>query len=309
MNNLWFYAYKIVVIIFLVSWLLGIYTTLIESAWDQWHSRLGRLFNSIQFLCGITWGIVVGMGLNRFMVFFTNESSFDEYGEANMSPRAYFAVLLGIGATLLWAFIYHRIRDGLKYAKELCAQYRRDANDGLADAQYKLGVMYAEGNGIRRDSCQAEAWLKKAAEQNDADAQYYLGKMYSRRSSMGSQTEASKWFERAANNGSSDAQLQLGLMYYGGSGVQQDYCMAERLMRRAAIHGNNDAQVNLGHLYAAGDGIAKDHVLAYAWFSVAASDGNKDARKWIRKLNLRGPQIEEAKKLVSAWVIGRDITH
>lgn len=308
MHNLWLYIQKPILMLLFVSWLLGIYTTLFESAWNKWHRRLGRLFSAMQFLCGITWGIVVGMGLYRFMVFLSNEATSDEYGEAVMSGRAYVAVLLGIGVSVLWAFIYGAIRDGVKYKIELRDHYQRDANNGLAEAQYKLGVMYAKGIGVSQSSFEAEEWLKKAAEQNNKDAQYSLAQFYMERRGYG-WLAAIPWLERAAENGSSDAQLQLGVMYYNGRGVQQNYDLAARLMRKAAIQGNDNAQANIGCMYAEGEGVPRDLVLAYTWLSLAASQGNKDAKKKIRRLGLKGNQRDQARKLVSAWLIGKDITY
>ena len=49
------------------------------------------------------------------------------------------------------------------------------AEQGLAMAQYNLGVMYAKGEGVTQDNEQAVAWYRKAAEQGEAIAQNNLG--------------------------------------------------------------------------------------------------------------------------------------
>ncbi len=54
----------------------------------------------------------------------------------------------------------------------------RDALQGDAVAQYNLGWMYANGNGVPQDDAEAVKWYKKAAEQGDADAQFNLDIMY-----------------------------------------------------------------------------------------------------------------------------------
>ena len=61
-------------------------------------------------------------------------------------------------------------------------QLRQAAEQGLAGAQYTLGVMYDGGIGVPQDSRKAVKWLRLAAEQGDARAQAYLGPMYTRRS-------------------------------------------------------------------------------------------------------------------------------
>ncbi len=57
-------------------------------------------------------------------------------------------------------------------------EFRPLAEQGDADAQYNLGLMYANGEGVAEDDTQAVYWYRKAAEQGDADAQFNLGFMY-----------------------------------------------------------------------------------------------------------------------------------
>ena len=45
-------------------------------------------------------------------------------------------------------------------------------------AQYNLGVMYDNGDGVPQDYKEAVKWYRLAAEQGDASAQYNLGLMY-----------------------------------------------------------------------------------------------------------------------------------
>ena len=49
-------------------------------------------------------------------------------------------------------------------------QVREKAEAGNVDAQYALGLMYAEGRGIKQDEIQAYIWLCRAVEQGDQDA-------------------------------------------------------------------------------------------------------------------------------------------
>ena len=52
------------------------------------------------------------------------------------------------------------------------------AEQGHADAQFNLGTMYDNGQGVPQDDAEAVKWYRKAAEQGVADAQYNLGSMY-----------------------------------------------------------------------------------------------------------------------------------
>jgi TPR repeat protein len=53
---------------------------------------------------------------------------------------------------------------------EHAEQVREKAEAGNVDAQYALGLMYAEGRGIKQDEIQAYIWLSRAVEQGDQDA-------------------------------------------------------------------------------------------------------------------------------------------
>ena len=54
----------------------------------------------------------------------------------------------------------------------------KQSKQGNAVAQYALGVMYLNGEGIRKNHKEAVKWFSKAAEQGHAKAQYGLGLMY-----------------------------------------------------------------------------------------------------------------------------------
>ena len=52
------------------------------------------------------------------------------------------------------------------------------AEAGYDVAQFNLGVMYDNGQGVLQDYKEAVKWYRLAAEQGYADAQYNLGVMY-----------------------------------------------------------------------------------------------------------------------------------
>jgi len=81
---------------------------------------------------------------------------------------------------------------------------QKAAAQGNANAQNNLGLMYANGRGVKQDYAQAFAWYQKAAAQGHAIAQFNLG-----------------------NN------------YYAGRGVKQDYAQA---FAKAVAQGDAGAQ-------------------------------------------------------------------
>ncbi len=123
---------------------------------------------------------------------------------------------------------------------------RRAAAQGLAQAQYNLGLMYAEGRGVQRDDVQAVAWYQKAAAQGLAQAQYNLGLMYAEgRGVQRDDVQAVAWYQKAAAQGFAQAQNNLGLMYAEGRGVQRDDVQAVAWLQKAAAQGFAQAQNNL----------------------------------------------------------------
>ena len=58
------------------------------------------------------------------------------------------------------------------------AGFKKLAEQGNAGAQFNLGLMYANGQGVPKDDQQAVVWYLKAAEQGVAVAQFNLGLRY-----------------------------------------------------------------------------------------------------------------------------------
>ncbi len=157
--------------------------------------------------------------------------------------------------------------------------FRRAAEQGLAGAQYSLGLMYYFGEGVPQDHGEAVRWYRRAAEQDHADAQYDLGLMYANgRGVPQDDGEAARWYRRAAEQDHADAQYDLGLMYATGRGVPQDDGEAVRWYRRAAEQDHARAQFNLGYAYDFGEGVPQDHGEAVRWYRRAAEQGDADAQ-------------------------------
>jgi len=127
------------------------------------------------------------------------------------------------------------------YATAL-SEWRPFAEQGYAPAQFNLGLMYGNGQGVLQDYA-----------------------------------EAVKWYRLAAEQGNSQAQSNLAFMYGNGQGVLQDYAEAIRWNRLAAGQGNAQAQYNLGVMYANGQGVVQSYVIAHMWFNIAAANGDRKA--------------------------------
>ncbi len=151
--------------------------------------------------------------------------------------------------------------------------WRPLAEQGNANAQFFLGLMYGNGLGVPRDYAKALQWWRKAAEQGVAGAQY-----------------------------------NLGIMYDTGRGVPQDYAEAARWYRKAAGQGDATAQFNLGFMYGNGQGVPQDYAQAHMWFNLAASrfppgeDRDRAVKNRDHVAKMMTPaQISEAQKLAREW--------
>jgi len=92
-------------------------------------------------------------------------------------------------------------------------------------------MMYTLGDDVPQDYTQAAAWYRKAAEQGVAGAQFKLGLSYKDgRGVPQDDAQAAFWYRKAAEQGYAEAQFLLGLSYYLSLGVPQDYAEAYFLL-------------------------------------------------------------------------------
>jgi len=92
---------------------------------------------------------------------------------------------------------------------------------------------------------QRERW-RALAEQGDAQSQRQLGMMYYL--GQGIETDyavAYEWFVKAANQGDDIAQMTLGVMNREGQGVPKDYVRAHMWFSISAQQGNRNAGIHL----------------------------------------------------------------
>jgi Sel1 repeat len=113
------------------------------------------------------------------------------------------------------------------------------AERGDIAAQLKLGMHYYTGMGKHHPPDYEEAlkWFRRAADQGSAEAQDRIGLMYySGKGVPQDYTEAARWFLLAANGGNEHAQLQLTDMYRRGVGVPHDVDESKKWLRLVNMH-------------------------------------------------------------------------
>ena len=145
------------------------------------------------------------------------------------------------------------------------------AEQGHAQAQFKLGRYYETGEGLPQDVEKAMEWYTKAAEQGYAKAQSNLGRLLVLSHNY---EEAVRWFTMAADQGLAQAQYSLGLLYMQGQGVPQSIERANEWLIKAAEQGHVDAQKRL-------EQVTKED-LANAWTDEYGVMYSADRRKLLR---------------------------
>ncbi|MEJ2374554.1 MAG: tetratricopeptide repeat protein [Pseudolabrys sp.] len=207
--------------------------------------------------------------------------------------------------------------------------FRSLARAGDARAQYKLGVMYLMGQGVKRNEAEALKWLRKSNEEKKAfeaynrgdyatalrlyrplanrgepTAQYVMGLMYANDQGVPqSYAAAMNWHKKVAEEGEALGQFSVGVMYLKGLGVRKNYAEAAKWFQKAADQGNAKAQYNLGSMYVKGEGVGQNYVRADLLLSLAAGQGIQAAKKARDKLlkSMTSAQIAEAQKLARNW--------
>ena len=103
------------------------------------------------------------------------------------------AAVAALSATLLAA------PAGAQMSSEKLENIRARAEQGDASAQFNLGNMHANDEGVPQDYSEAMRWYRLAAEQGDAGAQFILGVMYADGEGVPQDyVQAHKWFNLAA---------------------------------------------------------------------------------------------------------------
>jgi uncharacterized protein len=147
--------------------------------------------------------------------------------------------------------------------------------------------------------------LRASAEQGNAEAQFNLGLLYDHgRGLPKDKGEALKWYRRAAMQGDTFGQNALGDNYWEGTGVPKDDREAVWWWRVAADKGFVPAQHSLGKLLAGGgQGVPADKPHAYMWLMLSAAQGDEEAGRQGNLLAKQlGPsEVANAKKLINQW--------
>ena len=190
------------------------------------------------------------------------------------------------------------------WEEEFIKSYLDLAEQGDAEAQYKVGLWYFQGRDhVKQDYTKAADLFEKAAEQGNTIVLAKLGEMYE--NGKGVQQDYEKaivWYEKAVESGERDAQYHLGGLYEKSQGTKKGYEKAIALYRKMAESGDWRGQYRLGRLYEEGKGTKKNYAKAFEWYSKALKskkENNSEIHYDLGRLYEQGKGVkqDEAKSI------------
>ncbi len=176
------------------------------------------------------------------------------------------------------------------------------AERGVPGAIWKLGRIYADGDGVGVDEKRAFEYFRNLTKAHAydppgtpharfvANAFVALGHFYLRGIPQAEVRPdafvAHGMFRHAASYfGDPEAQYQVGRMYLEGTGTPKDAVQASRWLRLAADVGQRNAQALLGAMLFKGKDVSRQAAMGLFWLTVAkdavAKEGGGPDDKWI----------------------------
>src|SRR5579864_3106357 len=131
-----------------------------------------------------------------------------------MRSLACFVVLLTLAA-ISAAADFNAGLDAYKKGDYTTAakEWRPLAEQGVAAAQFNLGLLYLDGHGVPQDPAEAAKWFTKSAEQDYTQAQHNLGAMYGAGQGVKRDyVQAYKWLNICAAKGNAGCESQRDLI-------------------------------------------------------------------------------------------------
>lgn len=201
------------------------------------------------------------------------------------------------------------------------------ADGGHPIAQWKLGQMYATGEGVAQDNLRAFDYFSKVANAHAEDSpqapqarvianafvqlgHYYRDGIPNTRVKADPNRAREMYAYAASYFGDADAQYNLARLYLNGEGAQRDARYAARWLGLAAQKGQYQAQALLGDMLFAGQGMPRQAARGLMWLTLAR-DSARPNDAWINKLydnamtSASDDERAMALKMIEGWVRGQ----
>ena len=182
-------------------------------------------------------------------------------------------------------------------AKKVTAAYRREieesyeyvldeAEAGSADAQYRLALMFRDGNGAERSTELFEHWIREAALQGHAAAQCEYADLLVSEGGEDNLAEASHLYQSSAEKGWEDAMAKVAVSGNGTEDPQRAEVKA--IFRELAERGNPFDEFRYADLLLRTALTRDERTEALRWFEKAAEHGNLNAMHQAAMMHLNG---------------------
>src|SRR5258708_3275686 len=202
------------------------------------------------------------------------------------------------------------------------------AEGGHPVAQWKLGRMYADGDGVAQDDLRAFEYFSRIANAHAEDspsapqaaivanafvalARYYLKGIPNSKVTSDPERAREMFSYAASYFGNADAQYDLARLYLKGvSGSRDDFRYGARWLGLAAQKGQHQAQALLGQMLFNGDQLPPQRARGLMWLTLARDSAAPD-ETWIKesynKAIARASEDDRAMALqmLEHWVQGR----
>jgi TPR repeat protein len=174
------------------------------------------------------------------------------------------------------------------------------ASNGHPMAAWKLGRMYADGEGVKRNDLRAFEYFRGLAETNSdvapgtpqarfvanafvAVGTYYLDGIPNSAVAADADRAREMYAYAASYFGDRDAQYRLGRMYLDGSGGLREPKQAARWLSLAARNGQYQAQAVFGGMLFKGESVARQRARGLMYLTLAR-DAASPQESWIADL-------------------------
>ncbi|MDR3181596.1 MAG: sel1 repeat family protein [Planctomycetaceae bacterium] len=172
--------------------------------------------------------------------------------------------------------------------KEAVKRLRKSAQQDYVPAQTQLGIYLYEGLGdiVKQNLKEARRLFYKAAKQNDSVAQYYLGEIYADGNGVPSnRKDAFKWFQKSANDGYVPAQQKLAYYYLNGIGTNKNENAGYFILASLALWGDDEALTLLKSAAISGNAAAEYGMSLYI---LNKTNDAEESRMWLEKAAEQG---------------------
>ena len=204
---------------------------------------------------------------------------------------------------------------GKQQYKQAIYWYKKSAQQGYADAQYALAIMYGNFlDDLEPDFISAFVWYDMASKNGHTDASQNRDAMVKIlpqdilkfAKNISKQCYDSTYKNCSYNKKSAvfnpDAQYKLGANYAVGDGVAQNPDLAFYWLLRAAKQGHANAQYNIGVYYFEGESVAQNYKQAVYWWQKSATQGNMRAQFNLAVSYQKGQGVPQDYKQAIHWL-------